>query len=203
MKLTKAQKKKIIAFSEKHCKKFDPEHDMEHIKRTVRIAEYLGKRMNADMDVVETSAWLHDIGRTKGTKDHHINGADMAKKFLKKNKFEKEFINSVVHCILYHDYIHKGNRKKMDEMSLEAKVVCDADALQCMGPFGFLRRMTTYLNRKLPKKIAYAKSKKKQEQLYNMPLLTAPARSLIKREYLFMLKFYDMHEKWEKIFDRK
>ncbi len=55
-----------------------------HISHVVKYAKLLGKKLNADEELAELGALLHDIGRIKfGAKNHEITGIYEAEKILK------------------------------------------------------------------------------------------------------------------------
>ena len=52
-----------------------------HIGSVVKYSKLLAKKTNADEEVLEISAWLHDIQKIKGRRElHHVNGANEAEK---------------------------------------------------------------------------------------------------------------------------
>jgi uncharacterized protein len=106
-----------------------------HIKPVVKNALLLAKKLDADINVVEVSAYLHDIGRAKYTEganeeEHHIIGAKKAEEILKELKYGREFIEKVKHCIL----AHRGS-KEPDPETIEAKIVNTADAMSHFDSF--------------------------------------------------------------------
>ena len=82
-------------------------HDFNHVERVYNYAIIISKGLNVDMDIVRTSALLHDISKeteTKGKiKDHAAKGAIEARKILKKYNFPEEKIDAVCKCILLHN----------------------------------------------------------------------------------------------------
>jgi len=126
-------KKEIIAISRKY---YCLEDFNYHIKPVVKNALFLAKKFHADREIVETAAYLHDIGRgrtRKGYKsenNHHITGAAEARKILKRLSCKKEFTEAVTHCIL----THRG-RKGMPPKTLEAKIIACADAMSHFDTF--------------------------------------------------------------------
>ena len=110
----------------------DKDWDWElHITAVVKYSKLLAKKLGADEEVCEISAWLHDIQKVKGNdKDHHIKGALIAAEILRKYNYPEKKIEQVKHCILTHsskqDYIPE---------SQEAKIVATADALSHFDNF--------------------------------------------------------------------
>lgn len=97
----------------------------EHIKYVYEEAIRLSDIYKADRTIVELGALLHDIAlikRVGDRKDHHINGAKLAKAILEKYNCPKEIIEKVIGCVLNH-------RSSKNATNLEELCVCDADIL--------------------------------------------------------------------------
>ncbi len=115
-------------------------HDWEHTKRVLHNARMLaGEEKKADLKVVELGALLHDIARAdemaiKGKVCHAKKGAELAKKILKKEGFDKDTVKKAVWCVRRH-------RFRSDEMpvSIEEKIIYDADKLDSVGAVGLGR----------------------------------------------------------------
>ena len=55
-----------------------------HFKAVLKYALMLAEKENADKEIVEISAWLHDISSIRGDyEDHHVKGAKIAEELLK------------------------------------------------------------------------------------------------------------------------
>jgi len=107
------------------CK--DKEWDWKaHVESVVKYSKILAKKLNADEEVCELSAWLHDIIKIRdGKRDlHHVNGSEEAVKILEKYNYPQEKIQQVKHCII----THSSDENYIPE-SIEAKIVASADAL--------------------------------------------------------------------------
>jgi len=113
-------------------------HSKSHVERVYNLAVRIAKKENADLEIVEASALLHDIARAMEDEgkieDHAVEGAKMAKKVLEEVNFPKEKIDKVVHCIEVHRF-----RKGIKAESLEAKILQDADRLDIIGAIGIAR----------------------------------------------------------------
>ena len=96
-----------------------------HILPVLKNAKTLCESYNeADRNVVEASAILHDIGRLKfGPENHEKTGAEEAVKILKTFGYEENFITKVKDCILSHRSGGKGFDSK------EAEIVANADVM--------------------------------------------------------------------------
>jgi HD superfamily phosphodiesterase len=93
----------------------------------------LSAKYGANQERVELACWLHDISSLKsGNKqDHHIKGAQEAGEILSVLGCGVDDICSVQHSIRCHRGSNMG-----EQMSLEAAIVCTADAIANIGkPF--------------------------------------------------------------------
>lgn len=98
-----------------------------HIEPVVKNALKLGKKLGADLEVLEMAALLHDyagIVNMKFSKEHHLHGAELAENVLKKLNFPKEKIELVKDAIRN----HRGSIKSKRE-TIEAKILASADAM--------------------------------------------------------------------------
>jgi len=97
----------------------------EHIKYVYKEAINLAELYNADKMIVELGALLHDIALIKNMgerKDHHTNGAKLARKILEKYNCPDNILEKVIECVLNH-------RSCKNATNLEELCVCDADIL--------------------------------------------------------------------------
>jgi len=122
---------KIRATAKKACyspkNKFTETAWEYHILPVVRHSLALGKKLKADLAVLEIAALLHDhagITDMKLYPSHHIHGAKIAEKILKKYNWPQEKIEAVKHCI----QTHRGSIK-LKHKTLEAKILASADAM--------------------------------------------------------------------------
>lgn len=97
----------------------------EHIKHVYKEAIKLAELYNADKTIVELGALLHDIALIKNVgerKDHHTNGAKLARAILEKYNCPEDILEKVVGCVLNH-------RSSKNATNLEELCVCDADII--------------------------------------------------------------------------
>lgn len=114
-------------------------HGPDHSERVHATALYIGRQMDADPKILSAAAILHDIGRRHETENqgsicHAAKGAKMAKKILEDFNFEARIIDKILHCIATHRY-----RGDSIPLSLEAKILFDADKLDSIGAIGIGR----------------------------------------------------------------
>lgn len=84
--------------------------------------------------LVEAAVYIHDIGRTVQDKNHPEISAKLATPFLKKINVPDEEAHVILTAVSHHDK-YKIRKTKF----IEAKVLFDADKLQIITIFGFLR----------------------------------------------------------------
>ena len=116
-------------------------HTLDHIQRVwqtaIRIA---AEEKDVDVDILKTAVLLHDIARGKedldksGKTDHALLGAEIAGEILKQMQYPEDTIRKVQHCIQTHRF--KGGR---EPVSIEAKILSDADKLDAIGAIGVAR----------------------------------------------------------------
>ena len=119
---------KIKKFVEDECKKPEACFKGAYERHFVPVRNYavkLARELGADVEIVEIAAWLHDIASIKGNyKNHHLVGAEIAKKKLKEFYYPEEKIEIIKKCILN----HRGSVNNLKE-SLEEKIIAEADTM--------------------------------------------------------------------------
>ena len=89
-------KKKVLEKCKKHGWKWEP-----HVRGVVKYALLLADKLDADKEVVELAAWLHDIHKMEVGRDlHHVHGSEKAADMMKKEGYSDEIIEKVKHCII-------------------------------------------------------------------------------------------------------
>lgn len=114
MKKLNPKSAKIIA--QKYFKKIKPKIEQDfaqaHSEAVVEISIILAKKMKANSSVVETAAWVHDIGRVIGSDNH----AEHSLKLLEKEGYQIEPM--IEDCILNHG--SSGQPKSKEAIILQA-----------------------------------------------------------------------------------
>jgi uncharacterized protein len=116
----------------------DPAHDFQHIMRVYKNAELIGKKENADLEVLLLAVLLHDLvvypkGSAKTSKSAD-DSADLAEKWLQRYGYPKDKIDKISYCIRTHSY-----SKRLVPATLEGKILQDADRLDALGAIGIAR----------------------------------------------------------------
>ena len=182
MDITKDQIEKIKQLSLDFYKKLDFAHNVEHMNKTVKIAEFIAKRENANLEIVRLGAMLHQF---------HDN-IDELKEFLETLNLEPKIMEWLVECVEFRPH----NKPPKKEASIEAKVVYDADALQVLGPYGLIRKIacnTKARGKSLDKSIQDAR---KIEKLFFDSLQTETAKKIIEGPHEVMKDFWKIYNNW-------
>ena len=119
----------------------DSVHGFDHIERVYNLCRKIGSAEGADMEILLHAALLHDSqGSTPGGAErpnHHIASAEFAGEILNKDGWPAERIQAVQHCIRAHRFRHNGE----EPITLEAKILFDADKLDVIGAIGAARTL--------------------------------------------------------------
>lgn len=139
MSITKKEIKRIEAAARGYFKKIGGCHDWSHVERVTKLALKIGRIEGADLRIVEVAALLHDIGRREedlscGLVCHAEISAQKSRKLLAKYHLTKKEADNVHHAILCHRF-----RNNHEPLTLEAKVLFDADKLDSIGAIGIGR----------------------------------------------------------------
>ncbi len=135
--MTKLQYKTIEDYM-LECMK-DSAHDKAHVYRVLYMAMAIAaKEMDVDHDILLAACLLHDIGRPEQFADpvvcHATAGGEKAYRFLLGRDWPRERASRVRACIKSHRY-----RSDNPPVTIEAKILFDADKLDVTGAIGIAR----------------------------------------------------------------
>lgn len=120
----------------------DPAHDILHVTRVFRLASYLCEEEGASQQIVLTAVLLHELfSYPKGHPLSPQSGdvcADRAEVVLRQHNFPVEDIPAVLTCIREHSF-----SRGITPVTLEGKIVQDADRLDAIGAIGIARCFAT------------------------------------------------------------
>ncbi|MDH5665825.1 MAG: HD domain-containing protein, partial [Nitrosopumilus sp.] len=116
----------------------DSAHDFEHVMRVYKNAQKICKKEKANEKLVLCAVLLHDIvsysKSDKRSKLSSIHSAKKAEQILKKYNFSKNEIIIVSEAIRDHSF--SQNKKPL---TIEGKILQDADRLDAIGAIGIAR----------------------------------------------------------------
>ena len=186
----------------------DAVHGFDHTERVVALCKKIGKAEGADMEILLTSALLHDARGSHPSEgvrdDHHIRSAEFAAKVLSKKNWPADRIKAVQHCILAHRF-----RSDKKPSTVEAKVLFDADKLDVIGAIGVVRALAYAFQARQP---AYAEPSRRfletretkpgephsayHEYIYKLQqvsskLLTPTAKKIAENRQRFLDSFFE------------
>jgi uncharacterized protein len=118
----------------------DPAHDLEHTLRVVSSAKSLCAAEGGDPAIVVPAAWLHDcVAVPKGSPDRPRASwlsAEAAAALLARLGYPAEAIPAIHHAIHAHSF-----SAGVEPLTIEARVVQDADRLDALGAIGLARTL--------------------------------------------------------------
>lgn len=109
-------------------------HDFDHTLRVFHLATTIAKKENADLEIVQLAALLHDVDDRKLSPQTYEN-KDNAVAFLQENGVDQEKIKLIVEIISQISF-SAGNGAPR---TMEGKCVQDADRLDAIGAIGIGR----------------------------------------------------------------
>lgn len=172
-------REEIKQIIEKECAELDYFDYRYHLLPVVEYAAKLAEICEVNKEVVELSAWLHDIGRIKfGARNHELTGAAEAERLLKQFGYSAEIIEQVKHCIL----AHRGSGS-IRPQTMEAKVVAAADALAHFDMFLPLLTAIGKRGKGKDDKILYRWIYEKMERDWNKKILIPEAMEIAEEKY--------------------
>jgi uncharacterized protein len=170
----------VRKFVEEECKKPTSRYGctpyLAHFIPMAGYARFLAEKLNADAEIVEIAAWLHDIGSIiHGREEHHITGAEIAEKKLREWGYPEEKIAKVKHCIIS----HRGS-KNIKRETIEAQIIADADAMDIFNDVkNRIKAATDYENKTLEE----AKKSVRQKLINSFNKLSSQAKEIAKPKF--------------------
>ncbi len=99
-------------------------HDLRHTLRVVKSTKELLDAHNLgdeDRETLLLTAWLHDIGYTKGAENHEESSCILASEFLKGAGYPEPKIKKVTDCIM-------ATKRFSQPQNLVEEIIRDADS---------------------------------------------------------------------------
>jgi len=165
------------------------------------VANFAKKLLNiykkADYQVVIISCWLHDIAHyyAKDAKEilavkenHHIDGANIAEKFLKDFKVSPTEIAKIKNCVLCH-----RNKKPYIPKTIEEKIVAVADTMSHFGSIFYFTYFKFHPTHSL-EQMVFDDLEKLKRDYRDLKLLPA-AQKIVEPEYKMIKKLLSNYNK--------
>jgi len=169
-------------------------HQKEVINASKKLLKLYPK---ANKKIVLISSWLHDISKyyAKNTKDvpaveknHHIDSAKIAERFLRSYKLNEKEINQIRNCILRH-----RNKPPYRARTLEEKMMTVADTLSHFTSIFYLTYFKFYPEHSIEEMVKnnLAKLKRDWRDIQLLP----KAKKLVEEEYKILKKLLENYQK--------
>jgi uncharacterized protein len=154
-------------FARDYLKQYDSSHDWWHTQRVWKMAEYLAKKENASLLVVQLAAILHDIADPKYHEGDEEKGPEIARKFLQRTGISQNEIKQIVDII--RNISFKNSLGEDYKGTKEFMVVQDADRLDAIGAIGIARTFNYggYKNRPIYDPVIPPKPDQSKEEYKN------------------------------------
>ena len=140
---------RLCAAARARCEGADAAHDWQHVARVRESAAALARSAGADATVCELAALLHELfNYPKGHPDSRRSGevcAEHARALLRAEGIDAETSERVAYAIAVHPF-----SLGVTPITLEAKVLQDADRLDAIGAIGVARCFATCADMRRP-----------------------------------------------------
>jgi uncharacterized protein len=111
----------------------DSAHDWWHVYRVWKLAKYIGAQESADQFIVEMAALLHDLEDWK----FHPKTSRRTKSWLEQMQVQPKDRDHILAIITNISF--QGAKTATTPLSIEGKIVQDADRLDAIGAIGIAR----------------------------------------------------------------
>ena len=130
--------KKLLNLARKEYQQLNMHsHDWDHIQRVLQYCERINKKEKTDVTILFPACILHDLGRVKGKEKDHSTSIEKSDNLLAQSGYAEDERKKIIDCILSHSV---NSDKK--PVSMEAKILFDADKLDSYGAIGVTRFFT-------------------------------------------------------------
>lgn len=189
-------------------------HDWFHIERVWKLSKKIAATENANQEVVELAALLHDIADPKFHHGDETLALTVSSDYLQSQNVPDEVIAQVLFIIKNISFKNRG--EVPDLLPIELQIVQDADRLDAMGAIGIARtfnfggfKNNRMYDPEIPPKIGMSKEEYKKSNgttinhFYEKLLLlkdlinTPKAKEIAAQRHRFMLTFLDeFYKEW-------
>ena len=110
-------------------------HDYFHTIRVYKMATHIAMKENANMEIVQLAALLHDVDDIKLSPQTHEN-KEKAVGFLQSHHVDEKTVDAIIQII---SEISFAGKDSVVPETIEGKCVQDADRLDAIGAIGIAR----------------------------------------------------------------
>ncbi|MFW8052953.1 HD domain-containing protein [Vagococcus fluvialis] len=128
----------IEAYAVKVLSEDQTGHSMDHINRVVKNARNIQEIEGGDLFLILSGAYLHDVMDDKLVENPQ-KAREELKKLLISLELEEKVVEHLFEIIDNVSFSHQLEQKEPPKLSLEAKIVQDADRLDAIGAIGIGR----------------------------------------------------------------
>lgn len=119
-------------------------HDYDHLMRVEKTALRLSESEGGDRFIVAAASLLHDYHRLiEVDVGHHVSPVEAqphVEDFLKNFNVKNEIVDKICKCINFTEHYNcAGDVINRELVSIEERIVRDADMLDALGPIGIAR----------------------------------------------------------------
>ena len=206
---------RTVEFVKKELRDAEGGHDWFHTLRVLELSRRIAAEENADQEICQLGALLHDIADPKFHSGDEEAGLRIASGFLRENGVPEDRVTAVLHIIENISFSKSFDSPK--ELSAELKVVQDADRLDAMGAIGIARAFNYggFRNRPMydpeippanfTEKSAYRSSNSPTLNHFHEKLLllkdrmnTRTGKEMAESRHAYMLNFLEeFHKEWK------
>lgn len=126
-----------IEFVKLKLKDAEAGHDWFHVERVWKLSKYIQAHEGGNLQVIELASLLHDIADPKFHNGDEELAIKISESFLTQLQVEKEVIRQVLFIIQNMSFKNRGEAPGI--LTLEYKIVQDADRLDAIGAIGIAR----------------------------------------------------------------
>ena len=121
-------------------------HGVDHVLRVLKTAREIQQEVGGDATIVDLAAWLHDVGDAKFHEGVE-RSAEFTREILSGLEVTENVIDQVAFIV---DNLSFRKGAAAGELSLEGKIVQDADRLDALGAIGIVRTIEYGATRNQP-----------------------------------------------------
>ncbi|MBV2166213.1 MAG: HD domain-containing protein [Kaistella sp.] len=203
-----------INFAKEKLEGAEAGHDWFHIERVWKLSKKIAEKEGGNLEVIELSALLHDIADPKFHNGDETLALKISKDFLEEIHVDTELIEQVLFIIKNISFKNRGEIP--ENLTLELKIVQDADRLDAIGAIGIARtfnfggfKNNLMYHPEIPPKLNMSKEEYKKNEgttinhFYEKLLLlkdlmnTKKGKEIAAERHDFMLQFLDeFYKEW-------